>query len=522
MSFLRTSVSSAGKFVYGVHKPKFTIANLREKDFIESIGSLSDGTNVLNDGNFPHTNIKEENSDVIYEIANPFPFRGTTYINSAWADKNAADPGKIKIAEKKPFSFKKSLGKFFDDTLYENLDRPIRITIAQASTDPAELVKLAETVCKFVYDNSGDVPTGLYFKKDENSNIVPDIKDHDLFEIIANNPSLPDSYKNAMVLIPGIQGTSEITAALHDEENKSHVFEYLRRNSYIPWGHFASNMANNSIRYKTSQLSLVDMQGMRHLYYQRTYIRVAEQLGIAGKDNIEQLRLEILDKLYGSKADLKFNRSLWGWNFGFGFSHSGYNLHASHQQIHQQFAMIPKYVNTDNNGEIPSYSSGDLVEEFVLQYREKTGKNFFENYLCSINSNRRIDGAPSKPASLKVFEDENIILFVPKAQTSQFELQLMPKKQCGNVLEADINMRTSIDNAILMAVQTLETLGAQLITSIEYSKRFDLPLDHDQNFLYSFLPKLPRSPGAFSEAQLRWINGHYPEDFALACRQACT
>jgi hypothetical protein len=25
--------------------------------------------------------------------------------------------------------------------------------------------------------------------------------------------------------------------------------------------------------------------------------------------------------------------------------------------------------------------------------------------------------------------------------------------------------------------------------------------------------------GAFSEAQLRYINGHYPEDFAIACRQ---
>ena len=24
--------------------------------------------------------------------------------------------------------------------------------------------------------------------------------------------------------------------------------------------------------------------------------------------------------------------------------------------------------------------------------------------------------------------------------------------------------------------------------------------------------------GAFSEAQMRFINGHYPEDFALACR----
>jgi hypothetical protein len=42
--------------------------------------------------------------------------------------------------------------------------------------------------------------------------------------------------------------------------------------------------------------------------------------------------------------------------------------------------------------------------------------------------------------------------------------------------------------------------------------------ESDQHVLYCFLPKLPESPGAFSEAQLRWINGHYPEDFAIACR----
>ena len=56
-----------------------------------------------------------------------------------------------------------------------------------------------------------------------------------------------------------------------------------------------------------------------------------------------------------------------------------------------------------------------------------------------------------------------------------------------------------------------------MITVFEYSKRFDRK-DHDQRLLYTFLPRLPESPGAFSEAQLRWINGHYPEDFALACR----
>jgi hypothetical protein len=58
-----------------------------------------------------------------------------------------------------------------------------------------------------------------------------------------------------------------------------------------------------------------------------------------------------------------------------------------------------------------------------------------------------------------------------------------------------------------------------MVTTIEFPKRIDSP-DRDQRLLYSFLPKLPESPGAFSEAQFRWINGHYPEDFAEACRRA--
>ena len=61
-------------------------------------------------------------------------------------------------------------------------------------------------------------------------------------------------------------------------------------------------------------------------------------------------------------------------------------------------------------------------------------------------------------------------------------------------------------------------MGARLITTIEYSKSV-VDRDEDQRLLFAFLPRLPDSPGAFSEAQLRWINGHYPEDFALACRR---
>ena len=56
-----------------------------------------------------------------------------------------------------------------------------------------------------------------------------------------------------------------------------------------------------------------------------------------------------------------------------------------------------------------------------------------------------------------------------------------------------------------------------MVSSIEYSKRFNLT-DHPQPLIYSLLPKLPNSPGAFSESQNRYINGHYPEDFAAVCR----
>jgi hypothetical protein len=91
----------------------------------------------------------------------------------------------------------------------------------------------------------------------------------------------------------------------------------------------------------------------------------------------------------------------------------------------------------------------------------------------------------------------------------------------GNILEADAPTRASLDMAMRLGVQALEQMGAKMITSIEYSKPFNAGANaDDQRLLYAFLPRLPESPGAFSEAQLRWINGHFPEDFAEACRQA--
>ena len=91
------------------------------------------------------------------------------------------------------------------------------------------------------------------------------------------------------------------------------------------------------------------------------------------------------------------------------------------------------------------------------------------------------------------------------------------KGPVGNVIEASAPVRDSLDLGILKAQQVLAGLGASMVTSIEYSKR--LGVSNGQRLLHSFLPKLPWSMGAFSEAQGRYILGHYPEDFAQACRQ---
>ena len=93
----------------------------------------------------------------------------------------------------------------------------------------------------------------------------------------------------------------------------------------------------------------------------------------------------------------------------------------------------------------------------------------------------------------------------------------MALRPIGNILEADTGTRQSMDRAMLVTMKILAALGANLITTIEYSKRFDAT-DTDQRLIYTFLPRLPQSPGAYTEAQLRWIINHYPEDFAAACR----
>jgi len=533
----RSCVGENAQFIVGVHRPSFKVKNLRDHDWFLSLGQLEDGTMIDNTINFPDKDLYEPHADSIYEIANPFPFRGTTYINAAWADIKAAHPEKIRIPESAPCSLLKNFERLKGEKctgikdkadLLTLLPHPLRLALAQASTDPEELTLLAQKACNILFDPKEKTPIGIRYKKNQHQPISPDIYDPELFEVVVNNPYLPDDYKNALVLKPGVQGNNEITGEYLSEDGNTHVFEYLRRNSYIPWGHFASNMANDAIRYSALDLNLEDMTGIRHLYYQRAFVRLAQDLDISipdkrgclSQNQMEALRNNIQTQLnLSSCPSLEFDTTLWGWNFGFGYAQSGHRLHASHQMIHQQSAMVPKQVQTGSGEWISSFACGDLIHDFIDHYQKATHKPFFETYLTAIKNNTRTDGKTRGNASLILMEDDHTILFAPKAQVCEWELQLMPKTDCGNILEADTPMRNSLDKAILTAVKVLESLGAKMVTTIEFSKRFDSK-NHDQRLLYSFLPKLPYAPPTFSEAQLRWISGCYPEDFAHACRRA--
>jgi len=529
----RTCVTPKGRFSVGIHDPGFEVKNLRENSPISQLGRLPDGRIVKNHINFPPSTVKAKKTDRIYEIANAFPFRGSTFINSAWADRRAGRPKAVCIPPRPDCSLTGNLNKWMGDKktdvvppVLDLLPRPILLALAQASTDPAELAALAAKSCTLLFGNGEDAPTGISFKETAGRQ-VPEIHDHDLYDILGNNPFLPDAYKEVMVLRPGIQGNSEIVG---ETDSGTHVFEYLRRNSYIPWGHFASNMANDEIRYQANDLSREDMTGIRHLYYQRIYVRTAAQLGIdlpaqkrsLSPDELETLRQKICAVLNKVQIeDIFFTSTLWGWNFGFGFAQSGHRLHASHQMIHQQNAMVPEAVTDDQGAPYDCFSCGDLVADFIQDYKSAHGRDFFSAYIRAIETNERTDGLKDKPASLMVYEDENVILFAPKAQISEWELQLVTQKACAHILETDTPTRTSIDHAMMTAVQVLETLGAQMVTSVEFSGRFG-SRNKGQHLVYSFIPRLPYAPGTFSEAQLRWISGCYPEDFAQACRNVLT
>ena len=524
-----SSVTPEGHFRVSRHAPSYAVRNLREHDHPCTLGRMLDQRPVSNEANFPAGDIEVAQARPIYEIVNPLPFRGCTFIDSDWAAARATNPDQIRIHPPPPVSLRAQLGQQCPEaslrTILTTLPRPLQYALAATSTDAQELVWLAESCCRMLHDAEG-TPTGLVYEE-RNGHRQALIDDFELFETIANNPHLPDLYKEVMVLRPGVQGDSAIVGDVR--QGGTEVFEYLRTNSYIPWGHWAANLAHTSIRYRIADLSEDDIEGLRRLYYQRVFVTLAERMGIAPTIRrrpltaieLESLRCAVIQTLAADPARMEAMATLWGWNFGYDFSASGYRLHASHQMIHQQYAMVPEWVEDTAGGRNPAFCCGDQVAEVVERYRQRHRSDFFTDYLRAIAGNTRTDGGTG-PQSLVVWEDARVLLFVPKAQVSQWELQLMVKADAptgpvGNVLEADTQVRRSIDIGILTAQRVLAGLGATMVTSIEYPKRIGGA--NGQRLLHAFLPKLPWSMGAFSEAQGRYILGHYPEDFAEACRR---
>lgn len=524
----RTSISPQGRFLVARHSPGYRVANFRQKDSLCTLGRTCDSQIYENSANFPEGDVSVDQARPIYEILNPLPFRGCTFIDSGWADTRVGRPDRFRIPPPPAVSLRAVLGEHCSSeaiqAIINGLPIPLLYALASTSTDGEELTWLAKHCCRFVLDGDGQV-VGLRYRE-RNGQMQADIDDFELFETIANNPHLPDQLKEVMVLRPGVQGSSEIVGDI--DQGATRIFEYLRTNSYIPWGHFAANFAHTAIRYRIADLSEADMLGLRHLYYQRMVTMLADKLGLLpairrrslSVTELEDVRVQIIKRLEQAGEDVEQNATLWGWNFGYDFSGSGYRLHASHQMIHQQYALVPQWVSSTTSGQLPTYCCGDLVADVIERYQQQFQSDFFNDYLAAIAANTRTDQREGEQ-SLVVWQDAHVLLFVPKAQVSQWELQLMVLADggwgpVGNVIEADSEVRRSLDLGILKAQQVLAGLGAAMVTSMEYSKR--LGLRNGQRLLYSFLPKLPWSMGAFSEAQGRFILGHYPEDFAAACR----
>jgi len=227
---LYTSITPEGRFRVGRHCPSYTVANLRERDCGCALGFLADGTEVGNADNFPVGDVAVATARTIYEIWNPFPFRGCTYIDSGWAAARAADPGMIRIHPPPAVSLRATLGEHCSAVavreLVPRLPLPLRYELAATSTDPEELVWLAESCCRLVFAANG-TPAGLRYLE-KKGRLQAEIDDFELFETIANNPHLPDAYKEVMVLRPGVQGSSEIVGDY--QRGDTEVFEYLRGN----------------------------------------------------------------------------------------------------------------------------------------------------------------------------------------------------------------------------------------------------------------------------------------------------
>jgi len=530
---INTCVLPSGCFTWGNHDPEYEVFNLRINSEINKLGLDIEGNDVANQQNFPQTNINVLNKGQIIEIINPFPCFGATYIIKNQADRFSLPRFAPYIPHQSDISnpdteflellLKGSLSYNNKNFTLKSLGRRLLMALAKITDNPEILIEILKLSCEMTFDENG-MPSGMLYLKNNYNILKPVIYDHELFEIATNNSNLPDEYKLNAVLKPGVQGDSPIVGEYLN--GKTHIWEYLRANSYIPWGHYASNMAHDSVRYSAGDITHDDMIGLRHLYYQRVYINMAIETGILLPEKpkfneysakLEDIRLLIINKIQEG-ASLSFNATIWGWNYGFDYSASGFRLNASHQQTHQQYAFIKREISSDNHDCFKTFALGDYLSNFIKDYKNYHNVSFFESYIKAICNNSRFDNRDDLPKSLIIHEDENCMLFAPKAQRCHGELQIMTKKPVGNILFCDIETRKSLDRAIYLGIKALHHIGAKMVTSYEISSRFD-DYDSDQRLIYCMLPRHPQSPGAFSEKMERWVTGHYPEDFAGHLRE---
>ena len=235
MKRIQTTITPDGKFYYGIHKPSYSVQNQRQDTVLQNLGHDMQGNPVDNKRNSPDDTVEVENGDWVFEIPNPFPFKGRTYINKAWADSSAGNPEKIRLPAPEPVSLTQTLKKCsLKDTLFEHLPPPLLLALATCSTDPEDLVRLAELSSEIEKNDTG-IPIGLRYETDPGNKVIPIIHNRPLFEAVANNHHLPDSYKIVMVVRPGAQGGSEIVGEWERDPN-THIFRISTEKLLHPVG----------------------------------------------------------------------------------------------------------------------------------------------------------------------------------------------------------------------------------------------------------------------------------------------
>ena len=119
--------------------------------------------------------------------------------------------------------------------------------------------------------------------------------------------------------------------------------------------------------------------------------------------------------------------------------------------------MVPRQTTTAQ-----TFCCGDLIHDCCTRYADETGQDFFSDYVQCIRKNSRMDGGDGED-SLILFEDEYCMAFIPKAQTSQWEVQIMTTTRAGNILELSTEARHSLDTAFYLIVKALHGIGVKLM-----------------------------------------------------------